>query len=48
MGLVDCQGSLNWKGQEILGKKTFEVAHLGIGYVGEIRPASSRTIGVAI
>ena len=37
MGLVDCQGSLNWKGQEILGKKTFEVAHLGIGYVPESR-----------
>ena len=37
MGLVDCHGSLNWKGQEILGKKTFEVAHLGIGYVPESR-----------
>ena len=37
MGLVDCQGSLNWKGQEILGKRTFEVAHLGIGYVPESR-----------
>jgi branched-chain amino acid transport system ATP-binding protein len=37
MGLVDCNGSLHWKGQEILGKKTFEVAHLGIGYVPESR-----------
>lgn len=37
MGLVDCQGSLLWKGQEILGKRTFEVAHLGIGYVPESR-----------
>lgn len=37
MGLVDCQGSLFWKGQEILGKKTFEIAHLGIGYVPESR-----------
>ena len=37
MGLVDCRGSLNWKGQEILGKRTFEVAHLGIGYVPESR-----------
>ncbi len=37
MGLVDCHGSLNWKGQEILGKRTFEVAHLGIGYVPESR-----------
>ena len=37
MGLVQCQGSMVWKGQEILGKKTFEVAHLGIGYVPESR-----------
>ena len=37
MGLVDCQGSLNWKGQEILGKRTFQIAHLGIGYVPESR-----------
>ena len=37
MGLVHCQGSMVWKGQEILGKKTFEVAHLGIGYVPESR-----------
>ena len=37
MGLVDCQGSLQWKGQEILGKRTFEIAHLGIGYVPESR-----------
>ena len=37
MGLVECQGSLNWKGQEILGKRTFEIAHLGIGYVPESR-----------
>ena len=37
MGLVDCHGSLTWKGQEILGKKTFEIAHLGLGYVPESR-----------
>ncbi|MGY8903916.1 MAG: ABC transporter ATP-binding protein [Burkholderiales bacterium] len=37
MGLVDGQGSLLWKGQEILGKKVYEVAHLGIGYVPENR-----------
>ena len=37
MGLVDCQGSIKWKGQEIQGKKPFEVAHLGIGYVPENR-----------
>lgn len=37
MGLVDCQGSMLWKGQSIEGKKTFEIAHLGIGYVPENR-----------
>lgn len=37
MGLVDSQGSIKWKGQEIQGKKPFEVAHLGIGYVPENR-----------
>ncbi len=37
MGLVECQGSLLWKGQEILGAKTYEIAHLGLGYVPENR-----------
>jgi branched-chain amino acid transport system ATP-binding protein len=37
MGLVDCDGSVRWKGQDIQGKKPFEVAHLGIGYVPENR-----------
>ena len=37
MGLVDCQGAIDWKGQAIQGKKAFEVAHLGIGYVPENR-----------
>ena len=37
MGLVDCQGAIKWKGQDIQGKKPFEVAHLGIGYVPENR-----------
>jgi branched-chain amino acid transport system ATP-binding protein len=37
MGLVDCEGSIRWKGQDIQGKKPFEVAHLGIGYVPENR-----------
>ncbi len=37
MGLVDCEGSLLWKGQEIRGKKTFELAHMGLGYVPESR-----------
>jgi branched-chain amino acid transport system ATP-binding protein len=37
MGLVDCEGVIAWKGQSILGKKAFEIAHLGIGYVPENR-----------
>ncbi len=37
MGLVDCQGSILWKGQESLGHKTFEIAHMGLGYVPENR-----------
>jgi branched-chain amino acid transport system ATP-binding protein len=37
MGLVDCSGSMLWKDQEITGKKAFEVAHCGIGYVPENR-----------
>ncbi len=37
MGLVDCTGSMLWKGQQITGKKAFEVAHCGIGYVPENR-----------
>jgi branched-chain amino acid transport system ATP-binding protein len=37
MGLVDCQGSITWKGAETLGKKAYQIAHLGIGYVPENR-----------
>jgi branched-chain amino acid transport system ATP-binding protein len=37
MGLVDGEGEVLWKGQQILGKKAFEIAHLGIGYVPENR-----------
>ena len=37
MGLVDCQGSIVWKNAEILWKKAYQIAHLGIGYVPENR-----------
>ena len=41
MGLVDCQGSILWKAKqfegEIVGKKAYQIAHLGIGYVPENR-----------
>lgn len=37
MGLVDCEGVIDWKGQHIRGQKPFEIAHQGIGYVPENR-----------
>jgi branched-chain amino acid transport system ATP-binding protein len=37
MGLVDGTGSVMWKGVEQLGRKAFEIAHAGIGYVPENR-----------
>jgi len=37
MGLVDCTGSVTFKDQEQLGRKAFEIAHAGIGYVPENR-----------
>jgi branched-chain amino acid transport system ATP-binding protein len=41
MGMVDCEGSIAWKGQEIVGKKPYQIAHLGLGYVCSL-VASSR------
>lgn len=37
MGLVDGTGSVRLNGAEILGRKPFEIAHLGLGYVPENR-----------
>ena len=37
MGLVDGQGSVKWREGEILGKKAYEIAHMGVGYVPENR-----------
>jgi branched-chain amino acid transport system ATP-binding protein len=37
MGLVDCTGSVKFKGSEMLGLKAFEIAHAGLGYVPENR-----------
>ena len=37
MGLVECKGNVLWKDKEVSGKKTFEIAHLGLGYVPESR-----------
>lgn len=37
MGLVECEGRIDWKGQSIQGRKAYEIAHLGVGYVPENR-----------
>ena len=37
MGLVDCTGTVQFKGRELMGHKAFEIAHAGIGYVPENR-----------
>ena len=37
MGMVDCRGSVKFKGDELVGLKAFEVAHRGLGYVPENR-----------
>jgi branched-chain amino acid transport system ATP-binding protein len=37
MGLVHAEGQLRWKEQDILRRKAYEIAHLGIGYVPENR-----------
>jgi branched-chain amino acid transport system ATP-binding protein len=37
MGLVDGTGSVRFRGDEILGRKAYEIAHRGLGYVPENR-----------
>ncbi len=37
MGMVQAQGAITWMGQPVLGRKPYEIAHLGIGYVPENR-----------
>ncbi|MDB5859246.1 MAG: livF [Ramlibacter sp.] len=37
MGMVEARGQVTWKGQAIQGRKPYEIAHLGIGYVPENR-----------
>jgi branched-chain amino acid transport system ATP-binding protein len=37
MGLVAWEGDLSWKGEVLKGKKAFEIAHMGVGYVPENR-----------
>ena len=40
MGLVDGEGTITWRDEQILGRKAFQIAHLGIGYVPENRDIS--------
>ena len=42
MGLVHGEGQVEWKGQPILGRKSYEIAHLGLGYVPESRDVFPR------
>lgn len=37
MGMVQAEGQMRFKGQDLLGRKPFEIAHLGLGYVPESR-----------
>jgi branched-chain amino acid transport system ATP-binding protein len=37
LGMVKATGSVRFRGEEILGHRTFEIAQLGIGYVPENR-----------
>ena len=37
MGLVDATGSVTWRGEQLVGKKAFEIAQRGVGYVPENR-----------
>ena len=37
MGLVDCSGKIEFQGHDLTRRKTYEIAHLGVGYVPENR-----------
>jgi branched-chain amino acid transport system ATP-binding protein len=37
MGLVEGTGRIDWRGKPILGRKPYEIAHMGLGYVPENR-----------
>ncbi len=37
MGQVDATGSVLFKGEQMIGRKAFEIAHRGLGYVPESR-----------
>ena len=37
MGMVESQGSVLWNGKQVQGRKSYEIANLGVGYVPENR-----------
>jgi branched-chain amino acid transport system ATP-binding protein len=37
MGLVDCTGTVRFRDEELVGRKAYEIAHRGLGYVPENR-----------
>jgi branched-chain amino acid transport system ATP-binding protein len=37
MGMVQCEGSVKFNGEELRGEKTYTIAHKGLGYVPENR-----------
>src|SRR5258706_9774836 len=37
MGMVQCEGSVEFRGEQLLGAKTYAIAHKGLGYVPENR-----------
>src|SRR5260221_361653 len=37
MGMVQCEGSVKFRGEELRGEKTYAIAHKGLGYVPENR-----------
>jgi branched-chain amino acid transport system ATP-binding protein len=42
MGLVDVQGSVEWQGRSIAGRRACEIARAGLGYVPETRDVFPR------
>jgi ABC-type branched-chain amino acid transport systems, ATPase component len=42
MGMVECTGEVLWQGRPIAGRKPYEIAHLGLGYVPESRDVFPR------
>jgi len=37
MGMVTCEGSVRFRGEQIVGLKAYQIAHRGLGYVPENR-----------